>query len=271
MSIHSYGDIPGNIIPYLEEQALRTACRKIQNHKTKRPLELSQNSNIMISPSILAQRDVKEKDTPLHQKFQPGPYDVICSRGKVAYNHSGNIHFRSFIEGHLEGYRKCLTKVDKSLAVITIVEKIRNLSPDGGFVKFCKTKNSYVEVGDQKAREKVGHYIRDLINSSGKAKKGKSTWKNCAKKTAVKTCVEPTLALKTDNHVESCSVTDMLAGAYTFARRASSVVLSTDHIKDLVLGDDFLMDAYGFKVGMDDDLDEPFAHIFDKCSNLAPA
>ena len=33
------------------------------------------------------------------------------------------------------------------------------------FVKFCKEKNCYVEVGDTKAREKVGHALRELTSS----------------------------------------------------------------------------------------------------------
>lgn len=33
---------------------------------------------------------------------------------------------------------KCKTKIEKSLAVITIVDEIRSLSPDAGFVKYSR-------------------------------------------------------------------------------------------------------------------------------------
>ena len=47
----------------------------------------------------------------------------------------------------------------------------------GGFGKFCKSKSSYVEVGDQKAREKVGRALRDLSDNSRQNESGASTWK----------------------------------------------------------------------------------------------
>lgn len=120
---------------------------------------------MLSSLASLSQRRTLEKDAPLDPDFEPGPHDVICTRGKEAYNHPGNVHFRTLIYTHWEDYNTCITKIDKSLAVIRIVDEIRQLSPQGGFVKFCKQKRCYVEVGDKKAREKVGHALRELTGS----------------------------------------------------------------------------------------------------------
>lgn len=161
-----------------------TTFRAVQSCYQKRTIS-SKASQYLLSPSSImnffSQRRTIEKDTPLGTDFLPGPYDVICSRGKAAYNHSGNSHFRSIIEGRIELYARAGTKLEKSLAVISIVGEIRELSPEGGFVKFNKQKNCYVEVGDQKAREKIGHALRELMN--GRANARESTWKVAAKET----------------------------------------------------------------------------------------
>jgi len=39
-------------------------------------------------------------------EFRPGPFDVICRRGKIAYSHSGNRRFRILVSMHLEEYAK---------------------------------------------------------------------------------------------------------------------------------------------------------------------
>mmetsp|Transcript_31925 Transcript_31925/g.52677 ORF Transcript_31925/g.52677 Transcript_31925/m.52677 type:complete len:264 (-) Transcript_31925:51-842(-) len=133
-----------------------------------------QNSNTMQLPIFIpaiAPRLIKERDTPLEQDFQPGQYDVICQRGKQAYRHVGNRRFRLIIESHVEQYAMSETKVDKSLLVIHIVDMVRQMSPDGGFVRFCKKKNYYVEIGDHLAREKVGHALREIMNGKKKTTK----------------------------------------------------------------------------------------------------
>jgi hypothetical protein len=121
----------------------------------------------------ISPRTIKAKDSLLHPTFQPGPYDVICQRGQTPYKHIGNRRFRIMIENHVAGYANAPTKGDKSLLVISIVDTIRQLSPNGGFVKFCKKQNRYVEIGDNLAREKVGHALREIMNGKKKAAIGK--------------------------------------------------------------------------------------------------
>ena len=89
-------------------------------------------------------------------KFTPGPLDVICAPGKDARNHAGNIKFRNRIQANVEKYSKASSKLEKSTIVSSIVDKIRQDSPNGGFVKKDIETGNWYEVGDQMAREKVG-------------------------------------------------------------------------------------------------------------------
>lgn len=77
------------------------------------------------------------------------------------------------IEAKLEKYSSATSKLEKSLIVSSIVDSVRDASPDGGFVK--KDGGRWYEVGDHIAREKCGQSFRDLLHekykSSTKAKK----------------------------------------------------------------------------------------------------
>ena len=111
----------------------------------------------------------------LSLNFTPGPLDVICAPGKEARNHAGNINYRNIIKMELENYSKASSKLEKSLIVSSIVDKIRRDSPNGGFVKLNTKTGEWYEVGDHLAREKVGQSFRDSLSSqyrsSTKAKK----------------------------------------------------------------------------------------------------
>lgn len=50
----------------------------------------------------------------LGDHFTPGPFDVICARGKEALCHSGNKIFRAVISKRLEEYSRCRTKLQKT-------------------------------------------------------------------------------------------------------------------------------------------------------------
>lgn len=97
----------------------------------------------------------------LPDDFQPCPLDVICKRGKTAYEH--NAPFRATLREYLNEYSNASSKLEKSLIVSQIVEKIRNESPDGGFVR--EEKGIYYEVGDSIARERVGSQLRDMLHT----------------------------------------------------------------------------------------------------------
>jgi hypothetical protein len=69
--------------------------------------------------------------TRLPNTFMPGNFDVICAKGSNARNHMGN---RQNIKEHAEAYGVADSKVVKAMVVSSVVDWIRRLSPDGGFV-----------------------------------------------------------------------------------------------------------------------------------------
>lgn len=126
----------------------------------------------MMAPNYNAYNHPNKKRA-LHPLFQPGPLDVICARGKTAYDHEGNCRFRALVNLHKESYATVSTcKYQKSKIVTEIVNTVRQASPHGGFVKLVN--GVYYEVGDRAAKEKIGQTFRDLLHtkytSSTKAK-----------------------------------------------------------------------------------------------------
>ena len=133
----------------------------------------------------------------LPEDFTPGPSDVICSRGKAAKSHIGNVQYRKLVESYMERYVRSTAKLQKMAIIAEIVTKVRVRSPKGGFVKqkddgrwyegthhqqnsslfpdmmsrqdlttlrfllFC---HHYILVGDHFAREKVSQSLRDSLH-----------------------------------------------------------------------------------------------------------
>lgn len=108
----------------------------------------------------------------LSSTFRPGSYDVLCARGKLAYDAEGNHRFRDLVKQHQTSYSACTCKYQKSKIVSHIVNTVRKASPQGGFIK--QIDGCWYEVGDRHAKEKAGQTFRDLLHtkysSSTKAK-----------------------------------------------------------------------------------------------------
>lgn len=101
-----------------------------------------------------------DESSPLPVTFQPRPEDVICARGKSAWNHPGNERFRILLEMNFEKYIKATTKLQKSILVSDIIASV--YQGEGIFVKRSKCGN-WFQVGDPIAREKVGQCLRDMM------------------------------------------------------------------------------------------------------------
>jgi hypothetical protein len=120
--------------------------------------------------------DERTSMTRLAHGFTPGPFDVICARGKEARNH--NKKFREKIKQSVDAYAKAETKLYKSLVVSSVVDWFREASPNGaGFVK--ESNGVWFIVPDQLAREKVGQALRDQLHSQYKSstKAKRQRWK----------------------------------------------------------------------------------------------
>jgi hypothetical protein len=105
--------------------------------------------------------------------FKPENYDIICGKGKSFFNHIGNRRFRVTIELYLPQYQAAQTKSGKSAIVNNVVNLIRSSTSSGagGFIRFDKKTNRWMELGDAGSREKVGQAIRDALTQRDPSKK----------------------------------------------------------------------------------------------------
>jgi len=100
------------------------------------------------------------------KRIVPGPYDVICARGKQAYNHEGNRYFRQIIHQTTEKYSKVESKLQRSMIVTDVVDAIR--AKGNGFLR-RNGKGEWVECTDVMCREKVGQHFRNALGSRYKS------------------------------------------------------------------------------------------------------
>merc|ERR1712241_153241 len=102
---------------------------------------------------------------------KPGPYDVICARGKQAYNHPGNKYFRDMIAEMTDKYSKVESKLQRSMIVTEIVDTIR--AKGNGFIRPMpangKNAVEWVECSDVMCREKVGQHFRNALGNKYKS------------------------------------------------------------------------------------------------------
>jgi hypothetical protein len=100
----------------------------------------------------------------LPDNFQLTPFDVVCGRGKGSYNRPGNKLFRKIVHNHVDEYLAAKSKLDKSMVLSCIVDQVRE--QNNGCTRFVKQRRdnkTWYEIGDDLAREKVGHAIREAI------------------------------------------------------------------------------------------------------------
>jgi len=100
------------------------------------------------------------------KRIVPGPFDVICARGKQAYNHEGNRYFRQIIHQATEKYSQVESKLQRSMIVTDIVDAIR--AKGNGFLRKTN-KGEWVECTDVMCREKVGQHFRNALGSRYKS------------------------------------------------------------------------------------------------------
>ena len=149
--------------------------RDVLEHVPLTPSAIPTDTYMNLDDKIVERSQLKsnavvlDRMTPLALNFIPGPFDVICARGRHAKDHCGNVRFRGVIQQSIGKYAQTDTKLEKSLIVSEIIESIRAASPTGGFVKYVKKDARWYEVGDQWAREKVGQSLRDLLHSQYKS------------------------------------------------------------------------------------------------------
>jgi hypothetical protein len=142
------------------KQATDTEAAKLPADKTKDD-----------SPDDITDKNVNfihhYQMTPLPKGFQPGPYDVLCGRGRVCKDAAGNKAYRDTVTNHLNVYVEADTKHAKGNIISNIMENVRQKCCDyhgdrvGGFIK--SVNGLWYDVGDFLAREKTSQCFRDAL------------------------------------------------------------------------------------------------------------
>lgn len=99
--------------------------------------------------------------------FVPGPFDVICARGKQSMAHEGNKNFRLLIWKYTAWYGKVSTKLEKGIVVLEITDHIREMN--GMFVKQDAATGSWFEVDEVAVREKIGQNFQNALSHNYKS------------------------------------------------------------------------------------------------------
>jgi hypothetical protein len=80
---------------------------------------------------------------------------------------------------------KATTKLDKTEVISAVIEQVRDESPGGGgFVKKDLYNGRWYKIGDEKARDKVGHAMRKAAELLNKEHGGGSSSKKVGLKSA---------------------------------------------------------------------------------------
>lgn len=83
--------------------------------------------------------------------------DILCGRGKCFQNHYGNLRMHEIISAYRERYLRS-SRLEKHDLVIDILKRIKR--EGARFVKPSKIGDSWVQVDDKCAFEKVSHALR---------------------------------------------------------------------------------------------------------------
>lgn len=96
---------------------------------------------------------------PARNSISPKPHDVICGRGGLSNNHSGNNEFRAAVLKSKRLYAKC-PKYHKAAVARAIVLAVQNRIPQGRFIE-RKSEGKWVVVSMDKAIEKTSQALRE--------------------------------------------------------------------------------------------------------------
>mmetsp|Transcript_177 Transcript_177/g.183 ORF Transcript_177/g.183 Transcript_177/m.183 type:complete len:566 (+) Transcript_177:185-1882(+) len=86
--------------------------------------------------------------------------DVLCGRGGATNSHIGNRSFREIVKQYKDRYLKAKKKEKPNVAG-EIVDKIRNLEPNGRFLRKDRDTGCWVDIGDVRAKEKTSQALRE--------------------------------------------------------------------------------------------------------------
>merc|ERR1712232_205022 len=100
--------------------------------------------------------------------------DVLLGRGAGINGHQGNVNFRAMVKAHQNEYLAAITNIQKYLIVMDILQAVRSLSPPGRFITQETSTGLWYDVGDEKARRKIGQALRENASSIRKTNNKKN-------------------------------------------------------------------------------------------------
>jgi len=103
-----------------------------------------------------------DESVPLPEGYRPSDYDCIMGRGKGSYNKPGNRRMRRIVRDAVPEYQRAKTKYDKSAVLLAVVDRVKDQN-DGAAMFVAPKQGRWYRVSDDKAREKVGHCMRETI------------------------------------------------------------------------------------------------------------
>jgi hypothetical protein len=126
--------------------------------------------------------DASSNMTPLPSDYVLGDNDVISGRKAECFHHFGNRLFRKMVIDCVTQYDEAPTKQEKTIIIRAIVDRVRESSPMGSFLKHDPFTGCYYELGDRLAvsaclfpsnlfesvicNEDFSHFFRCIINSA---------------------------------------------------------------------------------------------------------
>uniref|UniRef100_A0A7S3Q1V0 DUF6824 domain-containing protein n=1 Tax=Chaetoceros debilis TaxID=122233 RepID=A0A7S3Q1V0_9STRA len=95
------------------------------------------------------------------ESIEPRDNDVLCGRGGSINTHPGNARFRELVEKRKRSYIDARFKREKRLIAESILKDIRRLSPSGRFLTRAVKGGPWVEISEEKARDKTSQALRE--------------------------------------------------------------------------------------------------------------
>lgn len=123
-----------------------------------------QTQDMFLNEQISSSPPPKTSETISSQEaaecgYTPGTYDVLSGRGRTSLNHVGNRRFRATVRLYLDEYLAATSRLEKTEVVMKVVHAVHQTG--GRFLKRDPATGKWVAIGEKRARERVGHALRD--------------------------------------------------------------------------------------------------------------
>ena len=102
--------------------------------------------------------------SPLPKNFTPGPYSVICGRGRQVSKAIGNRRLGVLAQIFLPKYSTATRKDEKTSIVSQIVQIVRQANDNPAYAFVRHADGQWWQVENLNAREKVGTVLRDMLS-----------------------------------------------------------------------------------------------------------